>query len=95
MRSHRLCVADPGRSQQSAALGDRHIEDAGENGTIVIFGDGAGKSAESRLSLAMGYFLQSAAMMHHAFRTGGTSVARLLQEFDRTRSPLAPPAVHK
>jgi Family of unknown function (DUF5677) len=71
-----------------AALGDRHFEDAGENGTIAIFGEGTGKSTESRLSLAMGYFLQSAAMIHHAFRTGDTSVLHLLQEFDRTRSPV-------
>jgi hypothetical protein len=77
-----------------AALGDRHYVDTGENGTITFFADNSGKS-EMRLSMATGYLLQSAEMVHRAFQTGDTAVSALLLEFDcarkeRTRSAAAP-----
>lgn len=67
-----------------AALGDRHYTEAGENGHISIFAESADKS-EMRLSMATGYLLQSAEMVHRAFKTGDAVVSELLLEFDRSR----------
>jgi hypothetical protein len=72
-----------------AALGDRHYLDTGENGTVAFFADNSDKS-EMQLSMATGYLLRSAEMVHRAFQTGDTAVSELLLKFDPTRKTRNP-----
>jgi hypothetical protein len=71
---------------QLAALADRHDFEPGDpNTTIAFFADNAVKSA-MRLTMATGYLLQSAQMIHKAFQTNTPVVAQLQSEFELSRS---------
>jgi hypothetical protein len=76
-----------------AALGDRHIVSQGEARTVALFGEEALRSVPLRLSLATGYLLQSAEMVHCAFRTEITVVRHLLEDFDRARKAMPQPTL--